>query len=79
VLKPSGRVLAVDFGRAHATRGLLAQFHRHGHVAIEDIMAVLVNVGLTTIRSGAVGLGDLRFVLAEAPRDLTMPDQRVEL
>jgi ubiquinone/menaquinone biosynthesis C-methylase UbiE len=62
VLKPGGRVLAVDFGRP--TRpGLLAHFHRHGHV---DIIAVLGNAGLTTVKSGPVGMSDLHFVLGEA-------------
>lgn len=79
VLKPGGRVLAVDFGRAQAKRGLLAHFHRHGHVTVEDIVTVLANAGLTVARSGPVGMRDLHFVLAEAPPAITMPDQRVEL
>jgi hypothetical protein len=44
---------------------LLAHFHRHGHVAIEDMMAVLADAGLHIIRSGAVGIRDLQFVLAQ--------------
>ena len=79
VLKPGGRVLAVDFGRAHARRGWLAHFHRHGHVAVEDIVDVLANAGLTTLRSGPVGMSDLQFVVAEVPQDATMPEQRVGL
>jgi ubiquinone/menaquinone biosynthesis C-methylase UbiE len=68
VLKPGGRVLAVDFGgRQH--RGVLAHFHRHGHVPVEDIVGVLENAGLTTISKGEVGMNDLQFVLAEAPTD----------
>jgi ubiquinone/menaquinone biosynthesis C-methylase UbiE len=65
VLKPGGRVLAVDFGRP-TRRGLVAHFHRHGHVAVEDIMSVLGNAGLTTVKSGLVGMRDLHFVLGEA-------------
>jgi ubiquinone/menaquinone biosynthesis C-methylase UbiE len=65
VLKPGGRVLAVDFGRARR-RGLLAHLHRHGHVAIEDIMAVFETGGLVAVSSGLVGMNDLQFVLAEA-------------
>ena len=64
VLKPGGRVLAVDFGRPRR-RGLMAHFHRHGHVAIEDIVAVFGNAGLTAVSSGPVGMNDLQFVLAE--------------
>lgn len=66
VLKPGGRVLAVDFGHAQAKRGVFAHFHRHGHVAVEDIVAVLSNAGLTTVHRGAVGMSSLQFVLAEA-------------
>ena len=65
VLKPGGRVLAVDFGRP-TRRGLLAHFHRHGYVAVEEITAVLGNAGLTTVKSGPVGMNYLHFVLAEA-------------
>lgn len=65
VLKPGGRVLAVDFGRP-TRRGLVAHFHRHGHVAVEDIMAVLGNAGLAIVKSGPVGMNDLHFVLGEA-------------
>ena len=79
VLKPGGRVLAVDFGRAQTKRGLLAHLHRHGHVAVEDIMALLANVGLTIVRSGAVGLSDLQFVFAEAPQDATVAEGEVTL
>ena len=61
VLKPGGRVLAVDFGRARK-KGLMAHFHRHGHVAIEEIMAVFGKAGLTAVSSGPVGVGDLQFV-----------------
>jgi ubiquinone/menaquinone biosynthesis C-methylase UbiE len=78
VLKTGGRVLAVDFGRARR-KGILAHFHRHGYVAIEDIVAVLEKAGLTTVSSGPVGMSDLQFVLAEAPGDVTAHHQGVEL
>jgi ubiquinone/menaquinone biosynthesis C-methylase UbiE len=65
VLKIGGRVVAVDFGRAKR-RGLLAHFHRHGHVEVEDIVSLLVAAGLTPIRTGPVGMNDLNFVVAEA-------------
>jgi ubiquinone/menaquinone biosynthesis C-methylase UbiE len=65
VLKVGGRVVAVDFGRTER-RGLLAHFHRHGHVAIEDIVNLFVAAGLTAKRTGPVGMNDLNFVVAEA-------------
>ncbi len=68
VLRPGGRVLAVDFGvAAREKRNLLAHFHRHGHVKLSELIAVLEEVGLKSVESGAVGIGDLQFVLAAAP------------
>jgi ubiquinone/menaquinone biosynthesis C-methylase UbiE len=68
VLKPSGRVLAVDFGGSERKkRGVLANFHhRHGHVKLSDMIAVLSGAGLNSVESGAVGIKDLNFVLATA-------------
>jgi ubiquinone/menaquinone biosynthesis C-methylase UbiE len=68
VLKPGGRVLAVDFGDpARHRRGLFAHVHRHGHVTLTDMIALLSEAGLNMVESGAVGLRDLQFVLATAP------------
>lgn len=66
VLKPGGRVLAVDFGRGSAQekRGLIAHFHRHGGVALRDIVALLEGAGLRVTDSGAVGTNGLQFALA---------------
>lgn len=64
VLKSDGRVCVVDFGRAQSRRGVLAHFHRHGHVAVEDIESVLANAGFSIVRTGPVGWRDLQFVLA---------------
>jgi ubiquinone/menaquinone biosynthesis C-methylase UbiE len=64
VLKIGARVVAVDFGRAKR-RGLLAHFHRHGHVEVEDIVNLFVAAGLTPTRTGPVGMNDLNFVVAE--------------
>ena len=68
VLKPGGRVLAVDFAPpAEGHKGLLDHFHHHGYVTPDDLVALLTEAGLKTVKSGAVGIGDLQFVLASAP------------
>ena len=65
VLKPRGRVLAVDFMTpARARSGLLARAHRHGHVALRDITELLSAAGLSVVESGSVGVSDLQFALA---------------
>jgi ubiquinone/menaquinone biosynthesis C-methylase UbiE len=67
VLKPGGRVLAVDFGGATGDRkSLIEHFHRHGHVAMQEIVQLLGEAGLEIIESGPVGVRDLSFVLARA-------------
>jgi len=67
VLKPGGRVLAVDFGlRASDRKGLFARFHRHGSVKLDDMIGLLAEAGLASVESGAVGIRDLQFVLAKA-------------
>ena len=67
VLKPTGRVLAVDFeGFSDQKRTLISHFHRpHGHVRVEDIVALLTQAGLSAVESGPVGIRDLQFVLAQ--------------
>jgi ubiquinone/menaquinone biosynthesis C-methylase UbiE len=67
VLKPGGRVLAVDFGGATGHRkSLIEHFHRHGRVDVRDIVTLLGHAGLGIVDSGAVGVRDLNFVLATA-------------
>jgi ubiquinone/menaquinone biosynthesis C-methylase UbiE len=63
VLKVGGRVLAVDFGRGSG-RGLLSHFHRHGHVDVKDMVALLDGADLTVDTTGPVGMNNLNFVLA---------------
>jgi ubiquinone/menaquinone biosynthesis C-methylase UbiE len=68
VLKPGGRALAIDFGAgARDQHGLLAHFHRHGHVNLRDMIDLLREAGLNPVENGAVGIKDLQFVLATAP------------
>jgi ubiquinone/menaquinone biosynthesis C-methylase UbiE len=67
VLKPDGRLLAVDFGGpARERRGLIAHFHRHNQFDLRDVIPVLSGAGLNSVESGAVGFSDLQFVLAAA-------------
>jgi ubiquinone/menaquinone biosynthesis C-methylase UbiE len=68
VLKPGGRMLAVDFATlARERKGLLARLHRHGHMALRDIVELLSEAGLRVVESGSVGVSDLQFAVATAP------------
>jgi ubiquinone/menaquinone biosynthesis C-methylase UbiE len=63
VLKPGGRLLAVDFTK-NMGKGLLARLHGHGRVNSRDLVALVTAAGLTVVESGPVGRWDLQFVLA---------------
>lgn len=67
ILKPGGRVLAVDFAPRTEPKGLLRGLHRHGHVKLDDIVAMLEAAGLTVSESGELGYRNLQFALAIAP------------
>ncbi len=66
VMKPGGRVLVVDFAASVQRRsGLLGHFHRrHGHVKLDEIVAILEATGLTIVDRGAVQFRNLQFALA---------------
>lgn len=64
VLKPQGRVLVVDFAQAQSRSGLLAHFHRHGHVDPRNIVALLEEARFRCVESGPAGVSSLHFVLA---------------
>ena len=64
VLKPDGRLLVVDFAHAQDKRGVLAHFHRHGHVDPRQIVSLLEEGGLRSVESGPVGISSLQYVLA---------------
>ena len=67
VVKPNGRIVAVDFATpAGERKGLLARMHRHGGMPPSDIVALLSGAGLQVKETGAVGVADLQFVLATA-------------
>jgi ubiquinone/menaquinone biosynthesis C-methylase UbiE len=68
VLKPGGRLLAVDFGGSERERrGLIAHFHRHIQFDLREVIPPLSEAGLNSVESGAVGFSDLQFILAAAP------------
>jgi ubiquinone/menaquinone biosynthesis C-methylase UbiE len=69
VLRPGGRMLAVDFSAPSPRRGgLLGRLHRHGGVSLEKMVALLRDAGFRVEETGSVGVSDLRYVLAVAPR-----------
>lgn len=69
VLKPGGRVLAVDFGAPGRHRkGIIAHLHRRGHLSLHKVTELLSQAGLTVAKSGSVGVRDLHFTVATAPR-----------
>lgn len=69
VLKPGGRLLVVEFGGAapHG-RGPLAHFHSHGQIKPRQLLELVGDGGFRIVDSGAVGIWDLQFVLAEPRR-----------
>jgi|SRR5215470_7261129 len=71
VLKPGGRVLAVDFAGGTKQKTWLPQhFHgRHGRVAPQDLIALFTDAGLRLAENGPLGVGDMHYVLAEAPAE----------
>jgi ubiquinone/menaquinone biosynthesis C-methylase UbiE len=74
VLKPSGRVLVVDFAApSHQRRGVIAHFHRHGYPKLEDVIALLTAAGLEMMHSGPVGMNDLQFALAARRANTARP------
>jgi ubiquinone/menaquinone biosynthesis C-methylase UbiE len=76
VLKPGGRLVAVDFATpARQRKGVLARLHRHGHMALRDIIELVSGAGLQVEAFGAVGVSDLQFVAARvpAPNDAAAP------
>lgn len=62
VLKPGGRVLAVDFGGAQSR--FFEHMHRHGHMDLADIENLIEMAGFRRVESGPVGVSNLQYVLA---------------
>ena len=69
VLKPGGRVIAVDFEPPKKKKGgLISRLHRHGHVPLTAIIELLERTGHWVVESGSVGVSDLQFAVARRPR-----------
>lgn len=67
VLKPGGRVLAVEFGMpAHHRKGIIGHLHRRGHLSPDSVNELLSSSRLTVVERGPVGVRDLHFTLATA-------------
>jgi ubiquinone/menaquinone biosynthesis C-methylase UbiE len=65
VLRPGGRLLAVDFGAdASAKKGLIGHIHRHGGLSAQDLAELVSGAGFAVTESGPTGTWDLQFVLA---------------
>lgn len=67
VLRPEGKVLAVDFGApAGGRKGVLGHLHGHGGVDVRQILELLGAAGFHIVESGPVGVKAMNFVLASA-------------
>jgi ubiquinone/menaquinone biosynthesis C-methylase UbiE len=65
VLKPGGRLFAVDFGIDKSGRkGLLGHLHRHGGLASRDLVLLVSKAGFNVVGSGPLGRWDLQYVIA---------------
>lgn len=65
VVKPGGRVLVVDFAEESRRKGLRRHLrHRHGNVALHEILALLDGAGLSVVASGPLGIQTVHFALA---------------
>jgi ubiquinone/menaquinone biosynthesis C-methylase UbiE len=67
VLKPGGRLLAIDFVTAPSKKGIVAHFHRHGHINLAEMVTIFQEAGLNISDRGALGICDLEYVVAVAP------------
>ncbi|WP_167484126.1 class I SAM-dependent methyltransferase [Mesorhizobium tamadayense] len=64
VLKPGGRLLLIDFGRPGRRSSWLPRLHRHGHIDMHAIAALLGECGFKVDDTGAVGTKNLNYIRA---------------
>jgi ubiquinone/menaquinone biosynthesis C-methylase UbiE len=67
VLKPGGRVLAVDFAEPEGEKGFLKSLPPAWHGMLREFVGLLMDAGLKLVESGAVGIKNLHFAFAKAP------------
>ncbi len=71
VLKPGGRLLAVDFGGSgQERRGLIGHFHGHTGFDLRKVTPKLKEAGFESVEYGAVGFGGLQFALAAVSKSV---------
>lgn len=64
VLKPGGRLLLIDFGKPERRSNWLPRLHRHGHIDMHAIAALLSECGFKVDDTGAVGTKNLNYIRA---------------
>ncbi len=73
VLRPGGRILAIDFGGpVNERRSWISHFHHHGKIDLSQMIPLLNDAGLQSVESGAIGrsfglVSDLHFIIAVVP------------
>jgi ubiquinone/menaquinone biosynthesis C-methylase UbiE len=66
VLKPAGRLVAIDFGLdPGGHKGLLGHLHRHGGLTARNLVELVTRTGYEVVRSGPLKRWDLQFVVAQ--------------
>ena len=66
VLKPQGRFIVVDFEDSGPRNPIAAHFriHRHGHVKVDDMLALLAQAGFQVRERGPFAKRNIYFVYA---------------
>lgn len=65
VLKPAGRLVAIDFGvDPGGHKGLLGHLHRHGGLTARNLVELVTRAGYEVTSSGPLRRWDLQFVVA---------------
>lgn len=68
VLKPSGRLLLVDFGGPKRERlSLIGHLSAHRNFDVLEFVPIVYDYGLSDLETGSLGFSDLQFVLAMKP------------
>jgi ubiquinone/menaquinone biosynthesis C-methylase UbiE len=65
VLKPTGRLVAIDFGTdPGGHKGLLGHIHGHGGMTARNLVELVTGAGYAVVDSGPLKRWDLQFVVA---------------